>query len=530
MIIDKEVFVKWNNANKKHYLSKGYGPYENKKEFKVKVEDLNKGSRTLVNVKCEYCEIPKIKKIMFGEYYTAVMKHITKKYACKKCIVKKTMEGTKIKAEKGQLLPGEKFFYSIKENRMTALKDYIEKNQSISGLADSLVYGYFYTYNDDIFKAIEELGYDHMKLRSMMPRGYWADFDVVKEAIEEFILMYKKFPTGKEMQYELKINPDAIKKHGGITEIKKKMNYKNNESLIDNRGDYNRSSYELITANFLIAQGISYKREQKPFHQKNSRHRSDFTFYPKNKKPIHVEVWGFLKRDNTEVGIKYKKHREEKEKLYQGNDIILISIEPEIFKQSYEKIEKNLNNIFSKYLSLDFEKLEQRLLIPANKISDKEILELVMSYSNDDEFFPPISTIENKHNGIYAEVIKRYGNFSEFAEKYNKKMHSNSPNYWNHERIRERLVYMIKTYHQIYSEKIVRKMDDYFLKGLTDAIYTRGGWMYHRMKAYKYCLENNIDLPESELKYIRSKCRSLNIPKTTPVHEIIELSLQKTSC
>lgn len=50
------VEVKWNNANRKHYENKGYKFTKNGDVFTVKVEDLTKGSKSIVKISCDQCD------------------------------------------------------------------------------------------------------------------------------------------------------------------------------------------------------------------------------------------------------------------------------------------------------------------------------------------------------------------------------------------------------------------------------------------------------------------------------------------
>lgn len=55
MMVDQLVKVKWNNANKQYYISKGYQFTKLGNEFYVNVDDLSSGSHSLVKFVCDYC-------------------------------------------------------------------------------------------------------------------------------------------------------------------------------------------------------------------------------------------------------------------------------------------------------------------------------------------------------------------------------------------------------------------------------------------------------------------------------------------
>jgi len=529
MIIEKEKTVKLRKNTREYYAKIGYEEAMYQYEITVKTEDLMPGSHEKVKVQCDYCTIQK--QMEYRNYYFYINNHITGKYACQKHTREKELEATKIKHERGILEKNDRFYYYIRENRLELLREFIEKNNSIDGIWDETVYSYFYNYNDDIIQAVKDLGYDPDSLRNNSSKNKWEKIEDVKKALEDFISIYGYFPTRKEIMYEVGISESALKKYGGALGLRKLIKYKGNDELIDNRGDYNRSTFELITANFLIAQEIGYKREQSPFSKKEKKFRSDFTLYPKNEMPIHIEVWGYPEDDyKSEHATFYNERRKEKEDLYKKYNVKLISVNAEIFRKSYKEIEEEFHQIFNPVLNLKYDKIDFRLLVPPTKLSDEELLAKVMKYSISDETLPKSEDISKEENGVYKELLKRYKNMRNVAEKFNLNLPGSSQNFWSKEMVEKKMIEMMKKHNKMISKEELKEEKYKEFVGIWVQAGKYGGTMYHRMKAYQYCLKNNIDLPESELKYIRSKCRSLSIPKTTPIDEIIELSLQKTSC
>lgn len=87
MLKEQKVVVKWNNANKKHYISNGYNFFKIGEEFEVEVHDLPKYSDYHVDVICDYC----------GTVYSPIYKNYIKlhkegKDCCLKCRNKKASE------------------------------------------------------------------------------------------------------------------------------------------------------------------------------------------------------------------------------------------------------------------------------------------------------------------------------------------------------------------------------------------------------------------------------------------------------
>lgn len=54
-LLTKEVIVKWNGANRKHYESLGYKWSKQGDSFKIPVQDLPSGSKIMVTTSCDYC-------------------------------------------------------------------------------------------------------------------------------------------------------------------------------------------------------------------------------------------------------------------------------------------------------------------------------------------------------------------------------------------------------------------------------------------------------------------------------------------
>jgi len=84
MIIDKFIEVKWNPKNRAYYENLGYAFTKWGSEFLVKIEDLTKGSKSLVNAQCEYCN--RIKQITYKHYRMVFDKN--NMYYCDACKLK----------------------------------------------------------------------------------------------------------------------------------------------------------------------------------------------------------------------------------------------------------------------------------------------------------------------------------------------------------------------------------------------------------------------------------------------------------
>ncbi|NFH40702.1 zinc-ribbon domain-containing protein [Clostridium sporogenes] len=100
MLLSKTVKIKWNGRNKEWYKKKGYNFTKINDEFKIKVEDLPKGSNVLIKIKCDKCG--KKSEIMYRDYNKNI--HKDNKYYCRKCGIIlfgiKKIKKTKLKQSK----------------------------------------------------------------------------------------------------------------------------------------------------------------------------------------------------------------------------------------------------------------------------------------------------------------------------------------------------------------------------------------------------------------------------------------------
>jgi len=331
-------------------------------------------------------------------------------------------------------------YYNLRENRLKELNNYIVEHKYIDNIYHDKdgesIYAAFNRRKESINNAIIDLGYDINDVRKTIPRRYYNDFSKIEEKLWDFINIHKRFPKRIEIVKDLKIDQRYIDKNGGINGLKSKINYIDDNDLIDDRGDYNKSLLEWQVANFLIAQGLkdNYKREQYPFPKEEGYFRSDFTFYIEDKE-LHIEVWGTDKNDFHDKRAKhYQETRIKKEHLYDKYNIMLISLEYEYFQTSYNDIIQYLYNKLNCYLILPFKTIDYNIIINPNTMTDDELFEEIMKFSNDDITFP-VQNILNKYNsGIMKEIRKRGYTYLSFANKYSKKLISFSES-WDKETI-----------------------------------------------------------------------------------------------
>jgi hypothetical protein len=374
--------------------------------------------------------------------------------------------------------------------------------------------------------------------RTRRPDGYYDDFEILSKDILQLKTKIGRFPNKEEILTHLKIGYRYLKKHGGMYEIKRKLNvFDERNKFIDNSGFYNNSSYEMIVANFLIENNVPYLREQQIV--KNHKFRSDFTVYNQNDKPIHVELWGFLKSNNTKVGLEYNEVREIKEQLYKDHYIEYLSIEPTIFyKKNYNNMQESLMNIFELLINnhnLKF--VKQDVLIPSYEHLDEEILQIALSYSHDINYLPEANIFREKHMGLYNQILKRYETYNNFAEKFNKKLLYKSNGYWNINKVFAIYDHMIEKFGKILSRNEVKqnkdtdeKVKDYSsIVASLDKMFE--GFANLKIKYYAERINKGLPIPQDDFHWLQkatiNKTRRGNMLVTIEQQEQARLILEK---
>jgi len=491
MLLTETVIVKWSNQNKKYYINLGYTFTNYNDEFEVKVADISKGSHINVVILCDYCKIET--KTLYYAKYNSNHKH-NPNDSCNHCLSKHRSFSFDYNNRKPRR------YWENRDNRLKELKLYLDEYVSFehaysNGKGHNLI-TQFKKYNDDINSAIKELGYSDNCL--YLTKDYYTDINNLADLIKPIIKKYERFPTYTEISNELGFKSKILGLRENLAKIKQILNYHDENDLVDDRGFLNRSSYEYITAQFLIYNNKPYRREQRPFSETNegTNYRSDFTLYSVDNKEIHLEIWGLV--DTYD----YDKKMKDKMDLYHKYNISLISLYPSDFLGKYEDIQNILQLKLSALLNEEFKIVEQKVLIPGTKMSDEEILNKIMEYSDDGITFPSYDKLKfERQNTLYLNVLKRYSSMSEFAEKYGKIPHDTPMNYWNKERI-----------FSVFEDKLNR---DGFLGSYKDMNNFRGSFssivinryksgLYAKIEFYKWYINKGKRLPIKEIEYIRN--------------------------
>jgi hypothetical protein len=509
-IVNNKVVLRWNPYIIKYYTQKGYTYTKIGEPFTVRVEDLNPNSNVYMNVKCDYCGNNLSRK--YKNIYDSINNGLVNKYACHTCQSKKMYEENEIKLEMGTLSKSDKGYWMFKENRIKELYSFLEKNNnSIDNMVNLShdLYRAIYDYDGSLNNILSELEIEWNEVCSTK-KNLYEDFDVFKEKIQSFINKYDKFPTKEEINNNLKISQWFIDMHGGMYEIKRKMNYNDINDLVDDNGFINKSSYEYIVAQFLIHNGVSYKREQYPFPKDEGYYRSDFMFETLDNEIFHAEVWGFDDKYHIgEINQQYRTTKQEKIRLYNKYKINLISIDYNIMsKSSLSVIQEYLKEQFSVINGLLLKEVANEVLLIPSSLSEDEILETIMKFSDNQEYLP--TQVVLLQNGLWSycnEIRKRYGDYYKFAEKVNKKRQDKTYD-WDEETIYKALLNIVK------DEKPIKKttLKEFGYMGMTNKRDENGSHSLIpvRLDFYqKYLLNGESYIHPEDVKFLNNVVQNI---------------------
>lgn len=481
------------------YVKNGKETVHRNTEIEIDINDLSERSHIKVNVNCDECGIPF--KMEYRNYKRSYTMQKINKVFCKKCLNKSMA--------KYQISP--KLAWNDKDYALEVLKKYIEKYGTLKGMSmnneGNVIRAQIRNYKYDLREMCDDLGYNYDELMGLYyPEGYLYEKENLYSVIMEYIAQKGTFPTQNEMKMDLHIPTSVIQYFGGSESIKNDMNY-TKDDLIDESGFRNRSHYEYIVAQFLIHNSVTYTREQHPFPKPYQNLRSDFTFEINSGETYHLEIWGYKEEDaNGKRSRQYCKKKAEKIELYKKYNINLISIENDVFSNSFDSIQNRLSFILFPILNRKFEIVDHSFLINPNKLSDDELFHEIMKISNDSLILPRENDFNDDNKYLFLEAIKRFGNYGNFAKRYNV-CTNNKRGYWSKETVFNRLNMIHEKYGYLPTSIEIRNnklaKDDGLFVGLVDAmkkIYKNTTQAY--LEYYEYCSKNNIKLHEHDTKYL----------------------------
>lgn len=400
MIIQEQIKIKLGTKNYKYYEEKGYNVYENGKfingkEIYINSCDIKPTSKIKIRCKCDGCgkiiyRIPDNRNFDNNIDYCSSCSHLMSE--------------------------------TIHINRDTLIKEtcnsvdkYIKENGSIAGFIKNDKYGYRIKHFKLNLKEIcEELGYDWFEVGVNRNSYSFKNKKELINFIQRIIDTEGCFPTCTKLNSYGIWPRTYLKFFDSYEDIRKEMGYV--DSLVDNSGYKCKSSYELMFSNYLIKNNIKFKREVKPF--KINNFRSDFLLFDENNNKVFIEIWGLLKENpNGFIETQYKKIHDEKIKLYNENNLTLISFYVNDFKTL---------NIFTKKADKIFKNLK---VIKTNELNDysitkkyhiDEIKNVILKEFGNIEYFPTAKELRDHHmNGVLNAIYKYYGSINKIALELN---------------------------------------------------------------------------------------------------------------
>lgn len=501
MIISRIIETRWNPTTRKHYESKGYTYTKHNESFTVKVEDLPRSSNVKVEVACDYCMGKNYKQ--YKVYCESIEKSLLNKHSCKSCEPIKRTEELEEKNKRGLLVRGEIGYWMFQKNRDKELKAFIDKHGSIHIIRekDRDLYDAISGYDNRTLEEVtSSLGYKWDEISNKSPVNYYNDFKNVREKIETFVELYNRFPTVYEFNKDLKIQCRSLAVHGGINSIKDKLGYNDENDFVDDRGFRNRSSIEYFVAQYLIANKITYEREQSLFP--NRQFRGDFLIESVNGESFNIEVWGIDRNDMGRVAQKYNKDRKEKEALYKLFGMNLISIEyDEMRRMTYENMQKYLISKFSFLDGQNLKVFNNVNFLHPKKLSDKEILSTIMEYSDNENCLPNQERIIDLGLHSYiVEIRKRYETYLNFAIAFNKELETQK-HCWNKETIYEAMTVIVSRKQPI-NKDTVRESGFSGMVNKFKGMFNTRGFTTPKIEFYHEYIKANDYIHEEDMRFL----------------------------
>ena len=273
-----------------------------------------------------------------------------------------------------------------------------------------------------------------------IPSGSTSMVRTEEEMLTDFnnlFLKLKRIPYHSDMNNNSDIAsaPTYISHFGSIENICKlldidyKKYYKGGGAgkiCFDKNGEKCKSLEECNISNFFIDNELIFVRQPK---YKELIEDSKKVFDWKvliNNQWRYVEYAGmYSDKPRGGIGRKYKERLEDKIEILRLNGHLdkCLFIYPDDVKT------KTLKEIFKPFLGIELKHVENTYNISTREcfsMTDEELLEVLMPYSNNQDVLPSTMIISRKESGIYHEIIKRYGKYSNFAKHFKKKIISNN--------------------------------------------------------------------------------------------------------
>ena len=276
--------------------------------------------------------------------------------------------------------------------------------------------------------------------KSRKPLKYWKSLDNLINEIKPHI-KNNKFPALQYMQRNIKggvLNsiyyfggPDKVAEIMGCDKIEHNV-YKADD------GHFLNSIYELIFDNYLYVNKIPHKVNEEICPE--SKYRYDFKI-----DDYYIEIWGYEKDRTGYVHDLYNKKRILKEELYKNNNLKLISIEAELFKNPTEKVKSYFDELVA---NCNFKPTSNNsLLIIENTIKhayywdEEKIIDELKILIPKLGKFPTHQELYKLNLGGLRDAIVQHGGINYFTEKLGLKCKKVKNGYWTDDIIIKKLKY-----------------------------------------------------------------------------------------
>ena len=293
------------------------------------------------------------------------------------------------------------------------------------------------TYSWNLFSRVfDGMTYNEIiESLNWIPSGSTSSVRTEEEMLTDFnnlFLKLKRIPYHNDMNNNSDIAsaPTYISHFGSIENICKLLNidykkyYKGGGAgkiCFDKNGEKCKSLEECNIANFFIDNDLIFIRQPKYKELiEDSKKVFDWKLLVNNEWR-YVEYAGmYSNAPRGSIGRKYKERLDDKIKILTDKEFIdkCLFIYPEDVKT------KTLKEIFEPFLGIKLKHVENTYNISTREcfsMTDEELLEVVMPYSNNKDVLPSTGVISKKESGVYHEIIKRYKKYSNFAKSMDKR-------------------------------------------------------------------------------------------------------------
>jgi len=343
-------------------------------------------------------------------------------------------------------------------------------------------------------RSEEKLLDDFMNLFKELKRvPYLSDFSS-RSNIASYTTYKKYFKSIENVCKLLGIDYELYYKGAGAGKI-----------CLDNNGGLCKSLIERDISNFLIANNITFEKGSSYSELIDGDKRQFDWKFKINNIPYYIEYAGmYHRKPRGGIDMRYTKKIKKKIKdLYKHGYFNQC-----LFIFPWDIKNRSLSDIFNFALKtslIDIPYTYDNQTIEYGRYTEQELLNNVMKYSSNENLLPSTTTLVKEISGLYSEILKRYKSYFNFSVAVNKQILMKPGNYWTEENAFDKLIYMLNTYSSLKYSYI---KNDLNLRGMGTAIH-KFGWVNLKLLFFEYCVNNNIKIPNLELKWIHNMVNNI---------------------